>query len=161
MNIPSLDFGLGEDINMLRDAVKAFADAEIAPRAAEIDRANEFPADLWKKFGDMGLLGMTAGEEYGGTNMGYLAHIVALEEISRASASVGLSYGSAAPEISAQAHFRRPRWRAGDVRAECRFRCRVDEIESREEGRPLRFERFKNVDHQRRRCRYAGGLRQD
>ncbi len=94
MNIPSLDFGLGEDINMLRDAVKAFADAEIAPRAAEIDRVNEFPADLWKKFGDMGLLGMTAGEEYGGTGMGYLAHIVALEEISRASASVGLSYGA-------------------------------------------------------------------
>ncbi|MFN4324251.1 MAG: isovaleryl-CoA dehydrogenase [Azonexus sp.] len=94
MNIPSLDFGLGEDINLLREAVKAFADAEIAPRAAEIDRVNEFPADLWKKFGDMGLLGMTAGEEYGGTNMGYLAHIVALEEISRASASVGLSYGA-------------------------------------------------------------------
>ncbi|HMT78940.1 MAG TPA: isovaleryl-CoA dehydrogenase [Azonexus sp.] len=94
MNIPSLDFGLGDDINMLRDAVKAFSDAEIAPRAAEIDRVNEFPADLWKKFGDMGLLGMTAGEEYGGTNMGYLAHIVALEEISRASASVGLSYGA-------------------------------------------------------------------
>ncbi|HEX9194880.1 MAG TPA: isovaleryl-CoA dehydrogenase [Azonexus sp.] len=94
MNIPSLDFGLGEDINLLRDAVKAFADAEIAPRAAEIDRINEFPADLWKKFGDMGLLGMTAGEEYGGTNLGYLAHIVALEEISRASASVGLSYGA-------------------------------------------------------------------
>jgi isovaleryl-CoA dehydrogenase len=94
MNIPSLDFGLGEDINLLRDAVKAFADAEIAPRAAEIDRINEFPADLWKKFGDMGLLGMTAGEEYGGTDMGYLAHIVVLEEISRASASVGLSYGA-------------------------------------------------------------------
>ena len=94
MNIPSLDFGLGEDINLLRDAVKAFADAEIAPRAAEVDRVNEFPADLWKKFGDMGLLGMTAGEEYGGTNMGYLAHIVALEEISRASASIGLSYGA-------------------------------------------------------------------
>jgi len=94
MNIPSLDFGLGEDINMLRDAVKAFADAEIAPRAAEVDRVNEFPADLWKKFGDMGLLGMTAGEEYGGTNLGYLAHIVALEEISRASASIGLSYGA-------------------------------------------------------------------
>ncbi|HEX6735219.1 MAG TPA: isovaleryl-CoA dehydrogenase [Azonexus sp.] len=94
MNIPSLDFGLGDDINMLRDAVQAFATAEIAPRAAEIDRVNEFPADLWKKFGDMGLLGMTAGEEYGGTNMGYLAHIVAMEEISRASASVGLSYGA-------------------------------------------------------------------
>jgi hypothetical protein len=94
MNIPSLDFALGEDINLLREAVQAFAAVEIAPRAAEIDRVNEFPADLWKKFGDMGLLGMTAGEEYGGTDMGYLAHIVALEEISRASASVGLSYGA-------------------------------------------------------------------
>ena len=94
MNIPSLDFALGEDIKLLRDSVKAFADAEIAPRAADIDRVNEFPADLWKKFGEMGLLGMTVGEEYGGSNLGYLAHIVALEEISRASASVGLSYGA-------------------------------------------------------------------
>ncbi|MDK9723720.1 MAG: isovaleryl-CoA dehydrogenase [Sterolibacteriaceae bacterium MAG5] len=89
-----LNFDLGETIDMLRDAVKDFADKEIAPRAAEIDRVNEFPADLWKKFGDMGLLGMTVGEEYGGTGMGYLAHIVAMEEISRASASVGLSYGA-------------------------------------------------------------------
>ena len=89
-----LNFDLGEDIDMLRDSVWAFASKEIAPRAAEIDRANEFPADLWQKFGDMGLLGMTAGEEYGGTNMGYLAHMVAMEEISRASASVGLSYGA-------------------------------------------------------------------
>ncbi len=89
-----LNFDLGETIDMLRDAVKDFADKEIAPRAAQIDRDNEFPADLWKKFGDMGLLGMSADEEYGGTNMGYLAHIVAMEEISRASASVGLSYGA-------------------------------------------------------------------
>ena len=89
-----LNFDLGEDVDMLRDAVWAFAQKEILPRAAEIDRVNEFPADLWQKFGDMGLLGMTAGEEYGGTNMGYLAHMVAMEEISRASASVGLSYGA-------------------------------------------------------------------
>jgi isovaleryl-CoA dehydrogenase len=89
-----LNFDLGEDIDMLRDAVWTFAQKEILPRAAEIDRVNEFPADLWKKFGDMGLLGMTADEEYGGTNMGYLAHMVAMEEISRASASVGLSYGA-------------------------------------------------------------------
>ncbi|MCK9283226.1 MAG: isovaleryl-CoA dehydrogenase [Rhodocyclaceae bacterium] len=94
MNIKGLDFNLGETIDMLRDSVKAFADKEIAPRAAEVDRLNEFPADLWRKFGDMGLLGMTVPEEYGGTAMGYVAHIVAMEEISRASASVGLSYGA-------------------------------------------------------------------
>ena len=89
-----LNFDLGEDIEMLRDSVWAFASKEIAPRAAEIDRLNEFPADLWRKFGEMGLLGMSVEEEYGGTQMGYLAHIVAMEEISRASASVGLSYGA-------------------------------------------------------------------
>ena len=94
MQIPSLDFALGEDINMLREMLQRFAAEEIAPRAAEIDRDNLFPADLWKKFGDLGLLGMTAPEEYGGSNMGYLAHIIAMEEISRASASVGLSYGA-------------------------------------------------------------------
>ena len=94
MNMPSLNFDLGETIDMLRDAVWDFARNEIAPRAAEIDRQNEFPADLWKKLGDLGLHGMTVEEEYGGTQMGYLAHIVALEEVSRASASVGLSYGA-------------------------------------------------------------------
>jgi len=94
MNIPSLNFNLGETIEMLRDTVQAFAADQIAPRAAEIDRVNEFPADLWKKLGELGLHGMTVEEEYGGTNMGYLAHIIALEEVSRASASVGLSYGA-------------------------------------------------------------------
>ena len=89
-----LNFDLGDDIEMLRDSVSAFAAKEIAPRAAQVDRDNQFPADLWRKFGDMGLLGMSVEEEYGGTQMGYLAHIVAMEEISRASASVGLSYGA-------------------------------------------------------------------
>jgi len=93
-DFPSLPFDLGEDIDMLRDTVRNFAADEVAPRAAEIDRANEFPADLWRKLGSLGLLGITVGEEYGGTDMGYLAHIVAVEEISRASAAVGLSYGA-------------------------------------------------------------------
>lgn len=91
---PSLNFDLGEDIDMLRDSVRALAQNELAPRAAEIDSNNQFPADMWRKFGDLGLLGITVEEEYGGAGMGYLAHAVAMEEISRASASVGLSYGA-------------------------------------------------------------------
>ncbi|EPJ44054.1 MAG: isovaleryl-CoA dehydrogenase [Osedax symbiont Rs2] len=89
-----MNFGLGETVEMLREQINHFASKEIAPRAAQIDRDNEFPNDLWKKFGDMGLLGITADEEYGGVAMGYLAHVIAMEEISRASASVGLSYGA-------------------------------------------------------------------
>ncbi len=88
------DFNLGETADMLRDTVRAFSDAEIAPRAAEIDRTNQFPRDLWPKLGDLGLMGITVEEEYGGSGLGYLEHVIAVEEISRASASVGLSYGA-------------------------------------------------------------------
>ncbi|MGN2625300.1 isovaleryl-CoA dehydrogenase [Stutzerimonas balearica] len=94
MPYSSLNFALGETIDMLRDQVRAFVDAELAPRAAEIDATNSFPMDMWKKFGEMGLLGVTVPEEYGGAGLGYLAHVVAMEEISRASASVALSYGA-------------------------------------------------------------------
>ncbi len=93
-NLPGLNFMLGEDIDALRDAVCEFAQSEIAPRAAEIDRTDQFPMDLWEKMGSLGVLGITVGEEYGGAGMGYLAHMIAMEEISRASASVGLSYGA-------------------------------------------------------------------
>lgn len=94
MTCSSLNFALGETIDMLRDQIRAFVAAELAPRAAAIDHENQFPADLWRKFGEMGLLGITVPEAYGGAGLGYLAHVVALEEISRASASVALSYGA-------------------------------------------------------------------
>ena len=94
MTLPGLNFQLGEDIDALRVAVRDFAQDQIAPRAAEIDKTDQFPMDLWQKMGSLGVLGITVPEVHGGANMGYLAHMVAMEEISRASASVGLSYGA-------------------------------------------------------------------
>ena len=94
MNLPGLNFQLGEDIDALRDAVFEFAQVEIAPRAARLDADDQFPMDLWRKMGELGVLGITVPEEFGGAGMGYLAHMIAMEEISRASASVGLSYGA-------------------------------------------------------------------
>lgn len=96
MNVsyPTLNFNLGNEIDMLRDSLFRFLQVELVPRAATIDSTNDFPADMWRKFGEMGLMGITIDERYGGSNMGYLAHAVAMEEISRASASVGLSYGA-------------------------------------------------------------------
>jgi isovaleryl-CoA dehydrogenase len=93
-DLPSLNFDLGETADMMRDTIRSFASEQIAPRAADIDRDNTFPHDLWRKLGDVGALGVTVGEEYGGAGMGYLEHCVAMEEISRASGSVGLSYGA-------------------------------------------------------------------
>ncbi len=93
-NLNALTFNHSDEVRALRDSLQDFVSREIAPRAAEIDRSNQFPMDLWKKMGDLGVLGMTVEEEYGGTQMGYLAHIIAMEEISRGSASVGLSYGA-------------------------------------------------------------------
>ena len=94
MTLPGLDHQLGDDIDALREAVRAFVQREIAPRAAQIDQDNLFPADMWRKLGELGVHGLTVSEEYGGTNLGYLAHMVAMEEVSRGSASVGLSYGA-------------------------------------------------------------------
>jgi isovaleryl-CoA dehydrogenase len=94
MNLPGLNFQLGEDIDALRDAVREFAQAEIAPLAHDTDKNDQFPMHLWRKMGELGVLGITVEEEYGGAGMGYLAHMIAMEEISRASASIGLSYGA-------------------------------------------------------------------
>ena len=94
VSIPSLDHALGETLDIVRDTVRDFTANEIAPRAQSIDQTNDFPSDLWPKLGELGLLGVTVSEEYGGADLGYLAHVVVMEEISRGSASVGLSYGA-------------------------------------------------------------------
>ena len=93
-SIKNLDFGFNDDILLLQESIRSFCEGEIAPLAQEIDKSNDFPNKLWKKLGNMGLLGITAEEKYGGSGLGYIEHVVAMEQISRASASVGLSYGA-------------------------------------------------------------------
>ena len=140
-----LDFGLGETADMLRETVRRFAAEQIAPFAADIDASNKFPRHLWPEMGALGLHGITVEEEFGGLGLGYLEHVVAMEEISRASASVGLSYGAhsnlcinqirrwasegAEAALSAETDFRRACRRAGDVGGGLRFRCRLDAAE--------------------------------
>ena len=171
------NFGLGEEIDAVRDQVRRFAEERIAPRATEIDRSNVFPRDLWRELGELGLLGMTVPAEHGGAGLGYLAHIVAMEEISRASAAVGLELrralqslrepdraechrGAEAP-LSAEASERRTRGLARHVRARRGLGCRVDAAAGAEARRPLRARRPQDVDHQRPGGRRAGGVCED
>jgi isovaleryl-CoA dehydrogenase len=168
-------FPLGEELDRLRESVRAFADKEIAPRAEAIDRDNQFPLELWPMLGGMGLLGITIPEELGGSGMGYLAHVIAMEEISRASGSVGLSYGAhsnlcvqnplqqrqrrAAPQVPAEALQRRAQGRARDERAGRGLgRGRLHGLPRRAARRRLGRERLEDVDHQRPRGRRARGL---
>ncbi len=175
--LPGLNFDLGETADMLRAQVESFAATEIAPRAAATDRDNNFPMDLWRKLGALGLLGITAEEEYGGAGMGYLEHVVAMEEISRASASVGLSYGAhsqlcvnqtrrhgtrgAEAALSAAPDLRRVRRRAGHVGARRRIGRGRHADTGRKTRRSLHSERQQDVDHQRAGRRPGGGLREN
>ncbi len=168
---------LGEDVTLLRDAVRAFAQNEIAPRAAEIDRANEFPADLWRKLGELGVMGLTVQEAYGGTALGYLAHIVAMEEISRASASVGLSYGAHSNLCVNQIHrngseAQKRKYLPKLISGEHVGALAMSEpnagsdvvsmaLKAERRGDFYRAQRQQDVDHQRRRRRHADRLRQD
>jgi len=173
IHLPGLTFDHGEDIAALRESVQQFAAKEIAPRAAEIDRSDQFPMDLWKKMGDLGVLGVTVKEQDGGIEMGYLAHIIAMEEISRASASVGLSYGAhsnlcvnqinrnGTPEQKAKYL---PKLISGDhvgALAMSEPNAGSDVVSMKLRGRPLGIEWHQNVDHQWTGCRCTGGVRQE
>ena len=175
--MPGLDFGLGETADMIRSSVESFAQAEIAPRAEEIDASNEFPRDLWPRLGDLGLLGITVDEEEGGSGLGYLEHCVAMEEVSRASASVGLSYGAhsnlCVNQIKlngtpAQRGRYLPKLISGEhvgalAMSEPGAGSDVVGMRTRADtpGRSLRPQRVQDVDHQWAGRRGPRGLRQD
>jgi isovaleryl-CoA dehydrogenase len=164
MSYPSLNFALGETIDMLRDQVQSFVAKEISPRAAQIDRDNLFPADLWRKFGDMGVLGITVAEEYGGAGMGYLAHMVAMEEISRAGVG-GVSYGAHSNLCVNQinrngSHEQKLKYLPKLISGEHVGALAMSEpnagsdvvsmkLRADKQGRPLRAQRQQDVDHQR------------
>ena len=159
------DFELGTRVDELRRAVREFADRRIAPQADEIDRSNRFPRELWPEMGAMGLLGMTVPEEYGGLGFGYLEHVVAMEEISRASGSIGLSYGAHSnlcvnqlrrfgtgrteAALPAPPRHGRGRRRTCNERARLGIRCRLDADTRGPQCGRLRAERLQDVDHER------------
>ena len=173
----SMRFDLGEDINALREAVHAWAQGRVKPMAAEIDSENVFPPALWREMGDMGLLGLTVDEEYGGTGMGYLAHVIAVEEIARASASVSLSYGAHSNLCVNQLRLngtaeQKQKYLPGLVSGEHVGALAMSEpgagsdvvsMKLRAEKKNDRYVLNGNsmLDHQRAGCRYAGGLCQD
>ena len=177
MFMATLNFALGEDIDALRDLVRGWAQERLAPMAAAIDRENVFPAELWREMGELGLLGITVPEEYGGAGLGYLAHVVAVEEIARASASVSLSYGAHSNlcvnqirlnGTEAQKRKYLPKLVSGEhvgalAMSEAGAGSDVVSMRLRAEKkqRPLRAERDEVLDHQRAGRRHAGGLRQD
>ena len=172
-----LDFGLGQEAEMLRDSVRAFSAKEIAPRADEIDRTNTFPRDLWMPMGALGLHGITVEEEWGGAGLGYLEHCIAMEEVSRASASVGLSYGAHSNLCVNQirrngspGQKRRylPKLISGEhvgalAMSEAGSGSDVVSMSTRAEKRGGSYvlERHEDVDHERAACGYAGGLRKN
>ena len=173
----AFDFGLGEAADMLRESVSRFAADRIAPLADRIDREDWFPRELWPEMGALGLHGITVAEEDGGAGLGYLEHCVAMEEVSRASGSVGLSYGAhsnlcvnqisrwgtagAEGALSAEAHVWRASRRARDVGSGCRLRRGVDAASRRSARRQLHPERHEILDHQRAAGRHARRLCQD
>ena len=174
---PLLNFGLGETANLLRESVRDFVSTEIAPLAADIDRNDQFPPELWQKMGAMGLLGVTVPEQYGGAGMGYLEHVIAMEEISRGSASVGLAYGAHSNLCVNQikrngTEEQKQRYLPGLVSGKSIGALAMSEAGSGSDvvsmrllaaqgGKRLHPERNQDVDHQRAVCRCSGCLRQD
>ena len=174
MFMASMTFDLGDDVNSLREMVHRWAQERVKPMAAEVDRTNAFPNELWPEMGELGLLGITVDEEYGGAGMGYLAHTVAVEEISRVSASIGLSYGAHSNLCVNQIKLngteeQKAKYLPGLISGQHVGALAMSEagagsdvvgmkLRAEKAQRPLRSERDQILDHERARCRHAGGL---